>query len=114
LRSGSGTVLVATANQAKVEIRAKAEIGQLTDLGSVDAGLSVSRYKDVGVKMVTRTNLTPLFRAVRLRRSVWDIIFRREGDFEYALRAPNTFDLEDMVNVEPNLTALCHKAQPSI
>jgi hypothetical protein len=93
VRAGSGTIVVSTSNEAKVEIRARADIGQLTDLGNAELGLSLARYKDVGVKIVANSNLTPIFRAIRLKRTIWDRILGRAGDFGYMLRVPETLQV---------------------
>jgi hypothetical protein len=106
VRAGSGTIVVSTSNSAKVEIRAKANIGQLTDLGNAELGLGLARYKDVGVNIVANNDLTPVFRVIRFKQTIWDKLRGMKGDFNYGLRELETLDIGPEDAFEPDSHAV--------
>lgn len=65
----SGTILASSNNGSAVELRAAAAVGRgPVEIGDLSAGMSMARSQNLGLEVVG-TNLTPLFRVVRLKDS---------------------------------------------
>lgn len=68
--AASGTVLVASAREAEIELKAAAG-SVFTSLADVDAGFAVARQSDVGFKVIAQEGMTALYKAVQVKRSAW-------------------------------------------
>lgn len=66
----TATVLVSSSSHARVELRAK---GSVTPQGLADAELesTPADRRDVGALVVAERGLTPLYKALRVRRNFW-------------------------------------------
>jgi hypothetical protein len=84
VEAASATVLVADAGGAEVCLRAGASLpaGNFS-LADANLGLSVTSRRDVGIVVIAHEGLTPLFRAMRLKKRM----FSSEPAFEHLLEA---------------------------
>ena len=70
--TGSGTVLISSSRKSRLEIQAKADIGNsIAELANANASLSIALSEDMNTEIVARSGLTPLFKAVRIKESYW-------------------------------------------
>ena len=67
----SGTILISSTKDAKIELKANANIEKASGSNIADAslGLSVVKNKNISTKVVAEHGITPLFRVVGVRKS---------------------------------------------
>lgn len=72
----SGTILVSEDSSASIEIAATADLTQpVLDIGDAALGLSVAHTSGKLFSVVGASNLTPLFRGIRMTRTWWNRMF---------------------------------------
>lgn len=79
--AGSATVLISSAVDASVDLRAGGTVGAAQiNLAAVDAGFQVVRTSNMGIQIVAETGLTPLIRTSGLRARLFrPKVFRGGG-----------------------------------
>jgi hypothetical protein len=66
--AASGTILMSSSGESRVEMRVNAGITGVADLARADIGLSIAHMKDLQTQIVASDGLTPLFRAARIHQ----------------------------------------------
>ncbi len=68
----SCTVLISSADEATIELGASGKVGASSiDIADVEAGLKVTRVRNLHTQIVAANGLTPLFKVIRVKPSFW-------------------------------------------
>ena len=71
IEAESGTILISSGNESKIELKANAGIGiPGLDIADADLQLSILNDKNVTIKIIAEQGLTPLFNAMGVRKGI--------------------------------------------
>lgn len=110
IHAKNGTILISNSNQAKVELKANAEVGvkQKIDIGDAKLDLSISYSKGMATKIVSESNLTPLFKVMGIKTKWFKNKFTPMEAYSRDLLTPDNSknDLKDVIyfgNISENV-----------
>lgn len=69
-RAGSATIIISNSKKSRLELKASGTTAP-TSLVDISANLSVAAESDVSTKVIAESGLTPLYRALRIKRNFW-------------------------------------------
>jgi len=86
-RADSATIFLSSSANGQIELRASGKVNAADiDLADTDLGLQISRRSDMGLAILAKKGITPLFKGMRLRTG----LFHGEGRLhEKAIGYPN-------------------------
>ncbi len=83
----SSTILISNSSKSEIELRMKASMGSTeVNLADVEAGFSISSYKNMALKIIAERGLSFLFRAMSLKKSTFGGTskLRSKGDSSFS------------------------------
>ena len=107
------TILVSSSGASKVELSADGIPAGQAPLATLGGSLSVVTQRGEVTTVLAESNLTPLFRVARVRRSVLDQVLGRDGSAEVRSRAPRegpAADTKEVLEPVPLAEALSASA----
>ncbi|MFZ2897006.1 MAG: hypothetical protein WA004_00185 [Saprospiraceae bacterium] len=95
MEAASATILVSAGANAKIELKADAtiETGNI-DIADASLGLEAARDQNIGVNIVAKSGITPLYQVVGLKRKLWN-------DPELVIRNKSLAEMEDFFEIIP-------------
>lgn len=97
LEAETATIIVSSEADSKIELKASGDIGtKVMDIADASLDLGMTRHKNIGVKIIAESNITPLYQVVGLKRKLFggpDLVIKSldegEDPFESYLYNPD-------------------------